>query len=111
MNKNRIISGYQPHPAYKGVYMKHFFDSEIDNRLNNLEVRIEPGHEINPHVHEGSHEFFYVVKGRGKFLVDDEWIHIRSGEALFAPKNVEHGFKNENNEPLILFSTFSPPIK
>lgn len=111
MNKNVILSTYEKHPSFKGVFLKHFFSGETNDRLNNLEVRIEPGCEISPHVHDNSHEFFYVVKGQGLFLVEGEWEPIRNGEALFAPKQIEHGFKNNGNEPLVLFSTFSPPVK
>jgi quercetin dioxygenase-like cupin family protein len=111
MNNRFVMSNYEKHPTYEGVYLKHFFNSEIDNRLNNLEVKIEPGFEISSHVHEEANEFFYVVKGSGMFLVDGEWEHVHQGEALLAPKNVEHGFKNTANESLVLFSTFSPPIK
>ena len=111
MSKNVILSNYQKHPEQKGVFMKHFFSSKDNDRLNNLEVRIEPGCEIKPHIHDNSSEFYYVVSGNGMFLIDDQWEHIRAGEALMAPKNIEHGFKNNTSEPLILFSTFSPPIR
>ncbi len=111
MNRNIIKTNYEKHPSLEGVYMKHFFSGEIDNRLNNLEVRIEPGFEITSHTHEDAHEFYYVVKGKGLFLVDGKWELVREGEALLAPKTVEHGFKNNGNDTLVLFSTFSPPIR
>lgn len=111
MSKNVILSDYDKHPSQKGIYMKHFFSSEDNDRLNNLEVRIEAGCEISPHTHDNSNEFYYVVSGSGMFLIENEWVHIRAGEAMKAPMNVEHGFKNNTSEPLILFSTFSPPIK
>lgn len=111
MDQNIIMSGYEKHPSMKGVYLKHFFSGEIDNRLNNLEVRIEPGCEITSHTHDNSNEFYYVVKGNGLFLIDGKWEYIREGEALLAPKTVEHGLKNNTNETLVLFSTFSPPLR
>ncbi|MCP4023393.1 MAG: cupin domain-containing protein [Desulfobacteraceae bacterium] len=111
MNQNFIMSNYEKHPTNEGVYLKHFFSSEIDNRLNNLEVRIEPGGGISNHTHDESNEFFYVAKGKGEFLVDGQWEIVREGEALVAPKAIEHGFKNNTNETLVLFSTFSPPIR
>jgi mannose-6-phosphate isomerase-like protein (cupin superfamily) len=62
-------------------------------------------------LHENSTEFYYVVSGSGMFFMGEDWEHVRAGEAMKAPMNVRHGFKNNTNEPLILFSTFSPPIR
>lgn len=111
MMKNVILSGYEKHPEMNGVFLKHFFSSQDNDRLNNLEVLIEPGHEISPHTHGDAIEFFYVVRGNGLFLIDGAWQHIRAGEALMAPMRSEHGFKNSSGEPLVLFSTFSPAIR
>ena len=52
--------------------MKHFFSSQENDRLNNLEVRIIPNYIIAPHVRENSSEFFYVVDGEGEFLDNEE---------------------------------------
>ncbi len=48
------------------------FSDIDDHRLNNLEVTILPGFQISPHIHADSTEFYYVVTGTGKFLVDGE---------------------------------------
>lgn len=110
--QNKIISDYKKHPTEKGVSIKYFFSKEDTNgALNNLEVRIEPGCQISPHKHDNSSEFYYVVSGCGMFLINGEWEYIHAGEAMVAPMNVEHGIKNNSNELLILFSTFSPAIR
>jgi len=100
------------HSAQNGVYMKHFFNGkETDGKLNNLEVHIVPGFEIAPHVHVNASEFFYVVSGSGEFLDSIKWIPIKKGDAFKAPQGMLHSIKNTGSETLILFSTFSPPIK
>jgi quercetin dioxygenase-like cupin family protein len=110
--QNKIMGDYKKHPTEKGVFIKHFFCKEDTNgALNNLEVRVEPGCQISPHKHDNSSEFYYVVSGSGMFFINGEWEYIRAGEAIMAPINVEHGIKNHSNSVLILFSTFSPPIK
>ena len=110
--QNKIITDYKKHPTEKGVFIKHFFSKEDTNGiLNNLEVRVESGCQINPHKHENSAEFCYVVSGNGLFLVNGEWECIRAGEAIMSPINTDHGIKNNSNETLILFSTFSPPTR
>lgn len=110
--QNKIMTDYKKHPTEKGVFMKHFFSKDDTNgALNNLEVRIEPGCEIRPHIHDNSSEFYYVVSGSGMFLINGNWEYFRAGEAIIAPINVEHGIKNHSNETLVLFSTFSPAIR
>lgn len=104
-------ASFAKHPTQEGVFMKHFFSSADNDRLNNLEVNIVPGYCINPHVHEESSEFFYVVSGQGEFLDDTEWKPIKKGDAFVAPKGMNHGIKNVGNETLVLFSTFSPATR
>jgi len=99
------------HPKYEGVFMKHFFCKDDNDRLNNFEINIEPGFQIAPHIHDSSSEFFYVVSGQGEFLDDTEWVAIKKGYAFKAPTNMTHAIKNTGSETLVLFSTFSPAIR
>ena len=100
------------HPTQEGVYMKHFFSkSETNERLNNLEVHIVPNFQIAPHTHDNAGEFFYVVDGCGEFLNNLEWIPIKKGDAFQAPMGMTHAIKNTCKSTLVLFSTFSPPIR
>ncbi|MDR2110901.1 MAG: cupin domain-containing protein [Spirochaetaceae bacterium] len=92
--------------------MKHFFaKAETDERLNNVEIHIVPGFQIAPHVHENAAEFFYVVSGEGEFLDNTEWTAVKKGGVFKAPVGMTHAVKNTGNETLVLFSTFSPPIR
>ncbi|MGE5626899.1 MAG: cupin domain-containing protein [Solirubrobacterales bacterium] len=114
MQKNTILNDeveFIKHPKEEGVFMKHFFSSNDNDRLNNLEVKIEPGYQISSHIHDNSSEFYYVVSGEGEFLNNGNWEPFKKGAALKAPLGMEHGLKNTGNETLIVFSTFSPAIK
>ena len=86
---------FTKHPTQEGVFMKHFFSSQENDRLNNLEVRIIPNFMITPHVHENSSEFFYVVDGEGEFLDNEEWKKIEKGDAFMAPQGMQHAIKRE----------------
>ena len=99
------------HPAYEGVFLKHFFCSEDNDRLSNLEVNIVPGFMIEPHTHEGSTEFFYVVRGQGEYFDGVEWKDVGQGAAFKAPQGTTHAIRNSGNETLVLFSTFSPAAR
>lgn len=110
-NNVKMDAGFVKHPTQEGVYMKHLFGKEDNDRLNNLEVNIVPGYQIAPHTHEGSSEFFYVVRGEGEFLDDTEWKHIHAGDAFKAPQGMTHAINNTGRETLVLFSTFSPATR
>jgi mannose-6-phosphate isomerase-like protein (cupin superfamily) len=105
------IEEYINHPKEEGVFLKHFYSNADNDRLNNLEVKIDPGFQISPHIHENSTEFYYVISGSGQFLNNGEWLSINKGDALKAPMGMEHGIKNTSQEVLRLFSTFSPAIR
>lgn len=98
------------HPTAEGVFMKHFFGKNDNDRLNNLEVYVVPGFEVPVHTHEESTEFFYVVKGKGEYLDNGEWKPITKGDAFRAPQGVPHAVKNTGIGALLLLSTFSPAI-
>lgn len=102
---------FTKHPTQEGVFMKHFFSSKDNDRLNNLEVKIIPGYCIAPHIHENSSEFFYVVSGEGEFLDGEEWKKIEKGIAFVAPMGMTHGIRNTGKDVLTLFSTFSPATR
>ena len=96
-------AAFTKHPTQEGVFMKHFFSSQENDRLNNLEVRIIPNFMIAPHVHENSSEFFYVVDGEGEFLDNEEWKKIRVCSTLLkiAAKVIwfsfRHSARQQNN--------------
>ena len=110
-NNLKMDAVFTKNESYEGVYMKHFFNKEDNDRLNNFELLIVPGFEITPHIHEGSTEFFYVVSGHGEFLDETEWRAIKKGDAFKAPMGKTHALKNTGNEPLLFFATFSPAIR
>ena len=100
---------YVNHPQAEGVYLKHFYSSADNDRLSNVEVRIEPGCRIGPHIHEQTTEFYYLVEGEGDFLIDGQWHPVRKGYAMKVPPGEEHAIVNTGSGSLVIFSTFSPP--
>lgn len=67
-----------------------------------------PGLGTPPHQHEREDEWFYVLEGRAAFWRAGDWRELPPGSAVFAPRNVPHGFKNIGDTPLRLLITLSP---
>jgi mannose-6-phosphate isomerase-like protein (cupin superfamily) len=42
------------------------------------------------HYHEKTDEFYYVIDGQGKMLLDDEEIEVHKGVVIYVPRGVKH---------------------
>ncbi|MCO8244131.1 quercetin 2,3-dioxygenase [Haladaptatus sp. AB643] len=49
-----------------------------------------------PHIHERSHECFYIQEGEITFQVDTELISASEGDAVWIPPNTPHAFRIES---------------
>ena len=74
-------------------------------------VTFPPGSDPGTHKHESEEEIIYVVSGRGETKVGDAIYALEPGVAVFTEPGVEHGVKTLGDEPLVLVSVFSPPVK
>ncbi len=53
------------------------------------EFTVEPGEVVHPHFHN-SHEFYYVLTGRGTMRVGDEVFKVSPGDLIHTPPNIPH---------------------
>jgi len=63
------------------------------------------------HRHFEKDETFYVVEGRGTFILDERRYAIEKGGAIFIPKLCWHGFENPDSELLLLWIMTPPGIE
>jgi quercetin dioxygenase-like cupin family protein len=74
-------------------------------------VSFPPGSDPGTHNHAAEEEIIYVVSGRGETRVGDKVYPLEPGVAVFTEPGVEHGVKTIGDEPLVLVSVFSPPVR
>lgn len=74
-------------------------------------VTFHPGSDPGTHKHDHQEEIIYVISGKGQTRVGDQSFPLEPGVTVFTEPGVEHGVKNTGNEPLVLISVFSPPVK
>ena len=72
-------------------------------------MRLAPGHEVGRHRHEGDSEVFYILSGKGKYLLDGELVDVEPGDILFVDDGEEHYLLNSGDADLdyiavVLFS-------
>jgi mannose-6-phosphate isomerase-like protein (cupin superfamily) len=71
-------------------------------------VTIPPGGQTDPHVHEGSDEFWISTKGHGKVNVDGNEVEIEPGVVVCAPAKSKHQIINTGKETLHAYWIISP---
>jgi quercetin dioxygenase-like cupin family protein len=74
-------------------------------------ARLIVGAEVKPHLHKTHNEMVHVLKGSGQMLINGNWIEVKPGTFHFNPMNKVHATKNTGNEPLVIYSIFTPPMK
>ena len=67
-----------------------------------------PGQSQKVHAHEASDKVYYVLRGTGRFTVDEEERDLGEGNAIIARAGDPHGVRNETQEELVLLVTMAP---
>ena len=67
-----------------------------------------PGQTQKVHAHEGSDKIYYVLRGTGRFTVDEDEQDLGEGHAVIARAGDPHGVSNETQEELVLLVTMAP---
>jgi mannose-6-phosphate isomerase-like protein (cupin superfamily) len=70
---------------------------------------VGPGQEQKPHTHEDQDKIYFVLDGRGSFVVDDGRETLGPGDAIVATAGRSHGLVNEGPAPLLVLVVVSPP--
>ena len=68
----------------------------------------EPGQSHALHAHQGMDKVYYVVSGRGVFLLEGRELPMQAGDLLVAPEGVPHGVRNAGHERLLVLAVLAP---
>lgn len=68
---------------------------------------LSPGGFSPRHAHSWEHEVF-VLKGKGKVLLGQNFFSIAQGHAVFVPENIEHQFVNTSESDELEFICVIP---
>jgi oxalate decarboxylase/phosphoglucose isomerase-like protein (cupin superfamily) len=71
----------------------------------------KPGETMKPHYHVEPEEVYYVIKGRGKVLLGEDWIPVEKGTAIYIPPKLVHTLTNTGDEELVMAFLHAPPEK
>src|SRR3954465_9355822 len=71
-------------------------------------IEIAPGRELEAHVHADEDDAFYILEGELTFLLADGPVAAPPGTFVLVPPGVEHGFRNEREQPVRMLNLHAP---
>ena len=72
-------------------------------------MTIPPGGEIGEETHEHTDQLLSFVSGTGEGIVGGEKHRLDAGDVCAVPAGTRHNFVNTGEEPLVLYTVYSPP--
>ena len=77
-------------PVWWLVEPREMFDATVGGHLELVsEFEVEGGGLVDPHSHP-THEFYYIISGRGIMKIADEEREVQQGDLIYTPPNTVH---------------------
>jgi mannose-6-phosphate isomerase-like protein (cupin superfamily) len=88
------------------------FQKEVyyDEQCQIVLMSIEPGDDIGEETHDADQTTFFVA-GEGQAVVDGSRTKVTPNHIIVIPKGAKHNIINKGEEPLKLFTVYSPPAE
>lgn len=72
-------------------------------------MTVPAGGEIGDEVHENTDQILTFISGSGEADLNGETHPIEAGDQCAVPAGAQHNFRNTGDEPLVLYTIYSPP--
>jgi quercetin dioxygenase-like cupin family protein len=59
---------------------------------------MQPGKESDYHNHTDIEQVYYILKGKGTMVIDDERYPVREGDVVYLPPQVMHRMVNDSDD-------------
>jgi quercetin dioxygenase-like cupin family protein len=97
-------------PVFRSRYVfRRSTDADGDEVLH-VEMWVDPGGGVAPHVHPSMEERFTVVAGEPEFLAGRKWKRAQPGETVVVERGVRHAFRNRGDEVAHVMCEARPPL-
>jgi mannose-6-phosphate isomerase-like protein (cupin superfamily) len=89
-----------------------FFQKEVyfDENCQIVMMSIEPGEDIGEETHDADQTTFFV-SGEGQAVLDGKRTKCTPNHIVVIPKGTKHNIINKGEEPLKIFTVYSPPAE
>lgn len=74
-----------------------------------VDMWIDPGGGVPPHIHPRMEERFTVIEGRAEFLAGKQWVGRDPGETVVIPPGTRHAYRNRGSVETHVRCIATPP--
>jgi quercetin dioxygenase-like cupin family protein len=85
------------------------FQPSEDGRAVRVEMWVDPGGGVPPHIHPAIEEHFEVLSGRPEFLAGRKWATAAPGEVVVVPPGTRHAYRNRGDQLAHVVCHATPP--
>jgi quercetin dioxygenase-like cupin family protein len=96
-------------PVLRQRYSFTRASDEDGGEVLHIELWVDPGGGVTPHIHPAMEERFEVVEGRPELLAGKRWRQAAPGEVVTVPPGVRHAFRNRTDAVAHLRCEARPP--
>lgn len=77
-------------------------------RCSLAEETLPSGSAVAPHYHLETEEIYYILRGAGEMVIDDERRAVAAGDAIFIPRGATHSLVNTSAEAMTILLVCGP---
>lgn len=92
-----MSEGFVEDPVFRTRY-RFSRVNEGGTEVQRIEMWVDPGGGVTPHIHPSMEERFTVVAGRLELLAGRKWRSSDPGETVVVPVGTRHAFRNRGDE-------------
>ncbi|HOE96536.1 MAG TPA: cupin domain-containing protein [Candidatus Sumerlaeota bacterium] len=107
----RSLAGARPFTTKDGSTIRSLLDRSNAPVMNQslAEATLPPSGATEPHYHQDSEEFYYVVQGEGRMRIGEEERAVTVGDAILIPPGAVHTLRNTGTGELKILCCCAPP--
>jgi len=105
------VSKYQPLKHYKWGSDCDGWNLVDEDALSVKQELMPSGAEEVKHFHEAAQQFFYILKGKATFEIENSVIEVNAGEGLHIEASKKHRIINKEQDDLEFILCSQPSTK
>jgi mannose-6-phosphate isomerase-like protein (cupin superfamily) len=107
----KAVSKYQSLKHYQWGSDCDGWNLVDEDSLSVKQELMPAGAKEEKHYHQSAQQFFYILRGKATFEIEDSTIEINKGEGLQIEAGKKHRILNEGNEDLEFILCSQPSTK
>jgi len=96
-------------PVFRTRYRFTREADEGGGEVQHVEMWVDPGGGVTPHIHPAMEERFTVVAGVAEFLGGRQWQSAGPGQTVVVPPGTRHAFRNRGDQVAHVRCEARPP--